>query len=74
MYRGQRLRALLQQPLAAGVVEAAVNPPDDGLTADCVTDQVRIAQCRRRIVGGQDVGDGCAGGGRALLDAGVLFG
>ena len=68
---GQRLRALLQQPFAAGVVESAVDPPDDRLAADRLADQIRIAQCRRGIVGGQDVGDGCTRGGRALLDAGL---
>ena len=69
--RGQRLRALLQQSLAAGVVECALDPPDDRLAADGVADQERIAQCGRGIVGRQDVRDRCARGGRALLDRGL---
>jgi hypothetical protein len=34
----QRLRALLQQPLAAIVIEAAVNSRDDRLAVDGVAD------------------------------------
>ena len=73
MNGGQCLSTLLQQPCAAGLIESAVNAPDDRLTADCLTDQIRIAQRRRGIVRCQDVGDRCSGGGRALLDVGLEF-
>ena len=64
---GKRLGALPQQPLATGIVEAAVDSSDDRLAADGITDEVRIAECGRGIVRGQDVGDRCTGGGRPLL-------
>ncbi len=55
--------------VAPRVVERAVDAPDDRLAADHVADQVRIAQRGRRIVGGEDVGDGCSCGRGALLHA-----
>ena len=72
---GQRLRALPQQPrtgrLPASSVELTLDAPDDGLAFDLIADQKRIAQCGRRIVGDQDVGDRCAGNGGGRLGAGL---
>ena len=69
----QRLRALPQQPgagrLPARGVELTLDAPDDGLARDLVADQKRIAQCGRRIVGDEDVGDRCAGGSGGGLGA-----
>ena len=70
---GQRLRALPQQPVASGIpvstVEGSIYPSDDRLARDGIADEVRIAQRRRRIVGREDVRDGCPCGRRTLLDA-----
>ena len=69
----QRLRALLQQPFAAGLVKGALDPPDDRFAADGVANEVRIAQCGRGIVRRKDVRDGCTRSGRALLNLGLQF-
>ena len=74
---GQRLRALAQQPRAARLsitgVELTLDAPHDGLALDLIADQKRIAQCGRRIVGDQDVRDGCAGRRGGGLGAGFEF-
>ena len=54
-----------------GVVELTLDAPDDGLALDLVADQKRIAQCGKRIVGDQDVGDRCAGRRGGGLGAGL---
>lgn len=74
---GRRLRALPQQSGAAGVpvtgVEPALDAPHDGLALDLIADKKRITQCRRRIVGDQDVGDRSAGGRGGGLGPGLEF-
>src|SRR5262245_66056130 len=47
-----------------------MDAPDDRLTVDRVADQVRVAQCRRRIVGSKDVWNRRARGRRTLLRTG----
>ncbi len=54
----------------AGLVKLPLDTPNDGLAFDLIADQERIAQCGRRIVGNQDVGDRRAGGRGGSLRAG----